>query len=100
MVCKIAEQYFTNKTMKAVLDLLPESAGGELSTMCPWADQVRFKYHWSSPLHFVDTPGVCNYKYSILCDVPVGGPGEVQVPLVKPSSFCGHSWSLQLQVFK
>ncbi|KAJ6820801.1 putative bifunctional nuclease precursor [Iris pallida] len=67
MVCKIAQQYFTEKTAKTVIDLLPESAEGELSTVCPWADQVRFRYHWSSPLHYINTPGVCTYKYSRDC---------------------------------
>jgi hypothetical protein len=32
--------------------------------MCPWADEVRFRYHWASPLHYANTPNVCNYKTS------------------------------------
>lgn len=75
MVCKIAEPYLTEKTSKAVLDLLPESAGGELSTVCPWADEVRFRYRWASPLHYVNTPGVCNYKYSRDCHNARGEKG-------------------------
>ncbi|KAK8914662.1 Endonuclease 2 [Platanthera zijinensis] len=67
MVCKIAQPYLTETTSKAVLDLLPEVAAGELSAMCPWADEVRFHYRWASPLHYVNTPGVCNYKYSRDC---------------------------------
>ncbi|CAD6232464.1 unnamed protein product [Miscanthus lutarioriparius] len=64
MVCKIAEKYLSEKAAAAVQALLPESAGGELSTMCPWADTVRWHYHWASPLHYASTPQVCNFKYS------------------------------------
>ncbi|PKA55147.1 Endonuclease 2 [Apostasia shenzhenica] len=67
MVCKIAESYLTEKTRKAVAELLPETAGGDFPSVCPWADEVRFRYHWSSPLHYINTPGVCNYKYSRDC---------------------------------
>ncbi|PKU80085.1 endonuclease 2 [Dendrobium catenatum] len=75
MACKIAEPYLTEKTLKAVVDLLPETAGGELSTICPWADTVRFRYRWSSPLHYINTPGVCNYKYSRDCHNSHGEAG-------------------------
>ncbi|KAG0500146.1 hypothetical protein HPP92_000218 [Vanilla planifolia] len=79
MVCKIAELYLTEKTAEEVRDLLPETAGGDLSTVCPWADEVRFRYRWSSPLHFVNTPGVCNYKYSRDCHNPHGEKGMCAV---------------------
>lgn len=49
--------------MRAVQDLLPEVAGGDLAAVCSWADEVRFRYRWSSPLHYVNTPGVCNFQY-------------------------------------
>ena len=58
------QKYLSEKAAAAVQALLPESAGGELSTMCPWADTVRWHYHWASPLHYVNTPQVCNFKYS------------------------------------
>jgi len=58
------QKYLSEKAAAAVQALLPESAGGELSAVCPWADQVRWHYHWSSPLHYVNTPQVCNFKYS------------------------------------
>lgn len=67
MVCKIAEQYLTDKAASAVQDLLPAVAEGELASVCSWADQMRFRYHWASPLHYINTPGVCNYKYSRDC---------------------------------
>lgn len=54
------------KASRAVLDLLPEVAGGELGSVCSWADEVRYqkRYRWSYSLHFVNTPGVCDYNYS------------------------------------
>ena len=58
------QKYLSEKAAAAVQALLPESAGGELSTMCPWADTVRWHYHWASPLHYANTPQVCNFKYS------------------------------------
>ncbi|EEC69870.1 hypothetical protein OsI_00234 [Oryza sativa Indica Group] len=67
IVCKIAEKYLSEKAAAAVEELLPESAGGELSTVCPWADEVRFHYYWSRPLHYANTPQVCNFKYSRDC---------------------------------
>uniref|UniRef100_A0ACD5VJD9 Uncharacterized protein n=1 Tax=Avena sativa TaxID=4498 RepID=A0ACD5VJD9_AVESA len=62
MTCKIAERYLSEDAKAAVQELLPASAGGELSTMCPWADTMRFRYHWASPLHYANTPNVCNFS--------------------------------------
>ncbi|XP_058091511.1 endonuclease 2-like [Magnolia sinica] len=67
MVCKIAQQRLTVDASAAVLDLLPEAAGGELSEVCSWADEVRFRYRWSSPLHYINTPGVCTFQYKRDC---------------------------------
>ncbi|XP_020096861.1 endonuclease 4-like [Ananas comosus] len=67
MVCKIAEGYLTERTSAAVADLLPASANGDLAAVCSWADEIRFHYRWSSPLHYINTPGVCTYKYSRDC---------------------------------
>ncbi|KAM0880156.1 hypothetical protein ACQ4PT_033784 [Festuca glaucescens] len=75
MTCKIAEKYLSEDAKAAVQDLLPASAEGELSTMCPWADQVRFHYHWASPLHYANTPNVCNFKYSRDCHNSKGMQG-------------------------
>jgi hypothetical protein len=86
------QKYLSEKAAAAVQALLPESAGGELSTMCPWADTVRWHYHWASPLHYVNTPQVCNFKYSrmsppsLLFDPspPSCSPTQQSVALVKP----------------
>ncbi|PKA63532.1 Endonuclease 2 [Apostasia shenzhenica] len=79
MVCKIAENYLSEKASRAVSDLLPSEAGGDLASVCSWADEVRFRYRWSSPLHFVNTPGVCNFKYSRDCH---NSKGETDVCVV------------------
>jgi hypothetical protein len=42
----------------------PESAEGDLSSLCLWADRVKFRYHWSSPLHYINTPDACSYQYN------------------------------------
>ncbi|PPR89067.1 hypothetical protein GOBAR_AA31622 [Gossypium barbadense] len=72
-VCKIAEEYLTKDALATVKELLPDSAGGELASVCSWADDVRWHYHWSSPLHYVDTPDFkCNYKYCRDCHDAAG----------------------------
>lgn len=39
-------------------------ASNNLSSLCSWADDVKFRYPWSSPLHYIDTPdGLCTYSY-------------------------------------
>jgi hypothetical protein len=68
------QKYLSEKAAAAVQALLPESAGGELSTVCPWADEVRWHYHWSSPLHYVNTPQVCNFKYHRMSPFPCSAP--------------------------
>ncbi|XP_047052943.1 endonuclease 2-like [Lolium rigidum] len=75
ITCKIAERYLSEDAAAAVQELLPEAAGGELSTMCPWADNVRFRYHWASPLHYANTPGVCNFKSTRDCHNSKGVQG-------------------------
>ncbi|PWZ38206.1 Endonuclease 3 [Zea mays] len=64
MVCKIAESFLTKEASTAVKELLPGWAGGELAETCSWADTQRFRYRWSSPLHFADTPGDCEFDYA------------------------------------
>lgn len=49
----------------AVKDLLPSYAEDDLGSLCSWADRVKFRYHWSSPLHYIDTPDdLCTYNYN------------------------------------
>nr|CAD1822800.1 unnamed protein product [Ananas comosus var. bracteatus] len=64
MVCKIAEQYLTAEASELVTELLPADAGGDLASVCSWADEVRFRFRWSAPLHYANTPGVCNFNYA------------------------------------
>lgn len=68
LVCSIAQTMFTQSTLDAVHGLLPEYAAGNLSRLCSWADDVKFKYRWSSPLHYIDTPdNLCTYSYTRDC---------------------------------
>ncbi|XP_059623277.1 endonuclease 4 [Cornus florida] len=66
-VCKIAEGYLTEDALAAVKLLLPD-AGGDLASVCSWADEVKFHLRWSGPLHYVDTPDFrCKYDYCRDC---------------------------------
>ncbi|KAL6573939.1 hypothetical protein OROHE_001481 [Orobanche hederae] len=79
VVCKIAEpaeilgkgqkiNYLSEEALAAVIALLPDHAEGDLAAVCSWADEIRFHYRWSSPLHYVDTPDFrCNYQYCRDC---------------------------------
>lgn len=69
-ICKIAEGLLTEEAKEAVTMLLPEYANGDLAAVCSWADEIRhsFRWHWTSPLHYVDTPDFsCNYNYCRDC---------------------------------
>lgn len=47
--------------------LLPDYVNGNLSALCVWPDQIRhwYRYRWTSPLHFIDTPDdACSFDYS------------------------------------
>ncbi|KAJ4798225.1 endonuclease 4 [Rhynchospora pubera] len=66
IVCKIAESYLTSNARKAVRELLPKDAI-DLASVCSWPDEIRKQQKWSTMLHFVDTPGVCNFDYNRDC---------------------------------
>lgn len=76
IVCKIAQARLDDAAAKAVKELLPESAQGDLSSLCVWADHVKFRYHWSSPLHYINTPDVCSYQYNRDCKDEDGVKGR------------------------
>ncbi|XBI95652.1 hypothetical protein VPH35_032065 [Triticum aestivum] len=67
MTCKIADGFLTKEALAGVKALLPSSAKGELAKVCSWADNQRFRYRWSSPLHFADTPKDCKFSYARDC---------------------------------
>ncbi|KAK9267770.1 hypothetical protein L1049_010204 [Liquidambar formosana] len=72
-ICKIAEGFLTENTLAAVKALLPDNAEGDLAAVCSWADEIRFHWRWSGPLHYVDTPDFrCNYEYSRDCHNSAG----------------------------
>ncbi|URE46912.1 hypothetical protein MUK42_25187 [Musa troglodytarum] len=64
IICQIAQERLSESAAAAVEDLLPNYAKNNLSSLCTWADRVKFRYRWSSPLHYIDTPdGLCTYDY-------------------------------------
>ncbi|XP_022150586.1 endonuclease 2 [Momordica charantia] len=76
-VCKIAQSRLSRAAADAVQQLLPDSASGDLASVCSWADRVKFYYHWSSALHFIDTPdSLCSYQYDRDCKDQAGVIGR------------------------
>ncbi|XP_039001502.1 endonuclease 1-like isoform X1 [Hibiscus syriacus] len=70
LTCRIAQGLLEQEAAAAVENLLPDYANGDLSSLCVWPDQIRhwYKYRWTSPLHFIDTPDdACSYQYSRDC---------------------------------
>ncbi|KAL1807746.1 hypothetical protein DCAR_0727131 [Daucus carota subsp. sativus] len=76
-VCRIAQARLTETAAAAVKKLLPVSAEGDLGSECSWADHVKFRYHWSSALHYIDTPdNLCSYQYTRDCKDEEGVSGR------------------------
>ncbi|KAF5207605.1 Endonuclease [Thalictrum thalictroides] len=72
-VCRIAQSRLSDAAKSAVKDLLPDYADNDLGSMCSWADRMKFRYHWSSPLHYIDTPdNLCSYRYNRDCKDETG----------------------------
>ncbi|XP_047161631.1 endonuclease 1 [Vigna umbellata] len=70
MTCQIAQALLEPEASEAVNRLLPDYVKGNLSALCVWPDQIRhgYKYRWTSPLHFIDTPdNACSFQYSRDC---------------------------------
>ncbi|KAM7270573.1 hypothetical protein ACFE04_029787 [Oxalis oulophora] len=74
-VCKIAQSRLSDAAANAVKELLPDYAGNDLASVCIWPDRVKFHYGWSRPLHFINTPQVCNYDYTRDCKNDNGEEG-------------------------
>ncbi|KAF8040248.1 hypothetical protein BT93_B2478 [Corymbia citriodora subsp. variegata] len=75
-ICKIAQSRLTGAAADAVKQLLPKSAE-DLASVCAWADRVKFRYRWSSELHFLNTPDdLCNYQYNRDCKDDNGEKGR------------------------
>ncbi|XP_052200025.1 endonuclease 2 [Diospyros lotus] len=67
-ICRIAQSRLSAAAATAVKELLPAAAEDDLGSECSWADRVKFHYHWSSALHFIDTPdNLCSYQYNRDC---------------------------------
>ncbi|XP_050221536.1 endonuclease 2-like isoform X2 [Mercurialis annua] len=77
ITCKIAQSRLSEAASDAVKQLLPEYANNSLGSMCSWADHVKFRYHWSSALHYINTPdSLCTYKYNRDCKDGNGRKGR------------------------
>lgn len=75
--CLLAQNLFSQATQDAVQDLLPKHAEGNLASLCSWPDEVRRRYRWSGPLHYIDTPDFfCNYNYDRDCHDSSGIQGR------------------------
>jgi hypothetical protein len=70
IVGREAQALLNKEAEDAVQKLLPKYAEGDLASLCSWPDEIRFwyKYRWTGPLHYIDTPDFrCNYEYSRDC---------------------------------
>ncbi|CAN6675603.1 unnamed protein product [Malus baccata var. baccata] len=75
-VCRIAQSRLSKAAADAVKQLLPDYAENDWSSLCIWADRVKFIFPWSSALHYINTPEVCNYQYSRDCKDEDGEKGR------------------------
>ncbi|KAG6479154.1 hypothetical protein ZIOFF_062615 [Zingiber officinale] len=67
-ICQVAQDRLSESAAAAVKELLPAYAENDLSTLCSWADRIKFRYRWSSELHYIDTPDdLCTYNYNRDC---------------------------------
>ncbi|KAL8052877.1 hypothetical protein ABFX02_05G034000 [Erythranthe guttata] len=83
-VCRIAQARLNKAAAEAVRKLLPASAKGDLGILCPWPDQIRMRYPWSSALHYVNTPdNLCSYKYKRDCKDTNGATGRCVTGAIK-----------------
>ncbi|CAJ2678446.1 unnamed protein product [Trifolium pratense] len=93
-VCKIAEEFLSEDALFAVNQLLPDSAQGDLASVCSWPDEIRYNYHyrWSSALHYIDTPDFkCNYQYCRDCHDSYGHKDRCVTGAI-------HNYTMQLRL--
>ncbi|KAF8407803.1 hypothetical protein HHK36_006939 [Tetracentron sinense] len=68
LVFVLLQQRLSEAAANTVKKLLPDYADNDLGSLCSWADHVKFRYHWSSALHYIDTPdSLCTYQYNRDC---------------------------------
>ncbi|KAI9121029.1 hypothetical protein K1719_008062 [Acacia pycnantha] len=70
LTCRIAQSLLEAEAEEAVKKLLPDYVEGDLSALCAWPDRIRilYKYRWTSPLHYINTPdNECSFDYSRDC---------------------------------
>ncbi|XVE84864.1 hypothetical protein DITRI_Ditri17bG0046600 [Diplodiscus trichospermus] len=76
ILCRIAQSRLSEAAADSVKQLLPKWAEDDLGSVCSWADEVRFRYRWSSALHFINTPDTCTYQYKRDCKDEDGEMGR------------------------
>ncbi|KAK8699324.1 hypothetical protein V6N13_115412 [Hibiscus sabdariffa] len=91
IICKIAQSRLNDAAADAVKELLPKWAEDDLGSVCSWADQVRFRFRWSSPLHFINTPEICSYKYT-----KDKGGNTIDVHWYKRKAVLHHVWDTDI----
>ena len=65
--CKFEQNLLEPEALHAVKNILPEEVNGNLSALWVCPDHVRhwYKYRWTSPLHFIDSPDdSCSFDYN------------------------------------
>ncbi|XP_057478798.1 endonuclease 2-like [Actinidia eriantha] len=68
ITCRIAQTRLNKAAANAVMKLLPDFAHNDLGSVCSWADRIKPRYNWSSPLHHVNTDdNLCSYQYEKNC---------------------------------
>ncbi|XXG83750.1 hypothetical protein AAC387_Pa10g1436 [Persea americana] len=75
IICTIAQHRLSEAASDAVNQLLPDNGENDLPSLCAWADRMRFRYHWSAPLHYINTPDTCTYEYARDCKDESGEKG-------------------------
>ncbi|CAH9113059.1 unnamed protein product [Cuscuta epithymum] len=70
IACRIAESRLSSAAAVGVEELLGAASAERrnLSSLCSWADNVKFVFPWSSALHYINTPDhLCSYRYNRDC---------------------------------
>ncbi|KAH6811599.1 endonuclease 2 [Perilla frutescens var. frutescens] len=65
---RLAQPRLSKAAADAVSQLLPADTENDLGSSCSWPDRVKFRFHWSSSLHYLNTPdNLCTYQYNRIC---------------------------------
>ncbi|XP_051144168.1 endonuclease 2-like [Andrographis paniculata] len=83
-ICRLAQPRLSKAAADAVSELLPAAAEKDLASVCIWADKIKFRYGWSRPLHYINTPdNECTYDYKRDCKDEHGGADRCVAGAIK-----------------